>query len=164
MKTNLRTRSVRPGKARAIACLCLAAFFVLLTACSSGPKPLTASQFTSKMESQGFEVYDVTSQFEAGLVNSVLLATNGKYQLEFYITPTVESAFASFSSNQDVFSQNKADGDTDTTDEGDNYNRYQLTAGGNYYVISRIDNTFIYCTAPAEYQADIDSTLDYLGY
>ena len=76
---------------------------LVLTSAGCGFKnrtPLTADEFVTKMEAEGFTLVDATDQFEPGIVEAVQLAVGEDYQIEFYVVPTVEQAQRAFEQKQ----------------------------------------------------------------
>jgi len=126
---------------------------------------LTAEQFKSKMEAAGYEVQDATYQYE-GLVDQCFIAVKGnfEYQIEFYVVATESQAVGAYNQNKEQFQSKKSNASAETTKEVSNYGKYTLNTGGNYSVISRVDNTFIYIDASNDYRDEINKTLDSLGY
>ena len=137
---------------------------LLLTACGS-KTALTNDQFIEKMESAGYQIADATEQFEEGAVEAVTIAfIDDKYQIEFYVLPSKDSAVASFNSNKSDFEQMKNSGSSTGEVNIGNHNYYGLTTDEGYYVVSRVDNTMIYVNSSAEYKDEIKEVLKVLGY
>ena len=44
------------------------------------------------------------------------------------------------------------------------YKYYAFTADGNFYIISRIDQTMLYCVADSAYKDEIIGHIEKLGY
>ncbi|MCL1790858.1 MAG: hypothetical protein FWG40_05795 [Peptococcaceae bacterium] len=144
-----------------------AIMLVLLTGCQTSRTPLTANEFKTKAEAAGYDVQDAKSQFAEGVVSDYLIAVKGTtaidYQIEFAVVPTANQAIDSYHQNRTTF-ENKPGTATYTSANVGNYSNYYVTKGGRYYVISRIDNTFIYIDASADYKDEIASFLKELGY
>ena len=45
-----------------------------------------------------------------------------------------------------------------------NYEKYQITSSSTYTVYIRVDNTYIYISAPNKYRSDVIKMTDYIGY
>lgn len=152
---------------RTFVCGILAFMFVLvsMSGCSVlQPKTmLNAEEFREKMTDAGFTITDATSQFEAGDVETVLIATSDDYQIEFYVMPSVARAETAFAVNQSDFGD-MGSGGSSTSTNGSNYNYYSRTTSSHYYAVLRIENTFIYVAEEVEDKEAIRATLKLLGY
>ena len=140
---------------------------VLLTlsvwGCSS-KTPITANEFQAKMTAAGFEIIDAYDQLGGGDAEAALIAINDDYQIEFYVVPTEAQAITAFNQNKRNFEDAKGNSSSNTSVALANYGVYKLSTGGMYYVISRIDNTFIYIVTDAANKASVDENLKVLGY
>lgn len=116
------------------------------------------------MEEAGYEIFDALDQFPEGSVDSILIASSPDYQIEFYVVPTVEQAQATFKENKESFELEKGAVSTDSSVSLSNYSVYKQTSNGQYYVISRVENTFIYAVTPDENKKAVNDLLDTLGY
>lgn len=145
-------------------CLCLVILSLTMTACMQSRTPLTAEKFADKMEAAGYEIVDATGQFADGVVEVVYLAMTDGYQIEFYVVPSIDQAKNAYSTNKADFEALKSGSYSEKSVSVNNYSYYKLTSAGGYYVISQIDNTFIYIDADAEYKAEINEILEQLGY
>jgi hypothetical protein len=126
---------------------------------------LTADEFKSKMEDAGYIVTDAKDIFDAGMVDDVLLADkDGDYQIEFYIVPTVDQAKAAFDENKTGFEDVDESKISTLSGSGSNYAYYRKSTADGYYVVSRIENTFIYVDASSGFNDEIKSILKDLGY
>ena len=139
---------------------------VLLASCSAfGPKTaITMSTFDTKAEEAGFTVIDAANQFGEGEIESVHIAMADNYQIEFYIVPTEQQAIAAYNQNKANFELSKGSGSSNSETNIANYSKYTQTSAGMYSVISRIDNTFIYVNADANYKSEINDFLKAIGY
>ncbi|MDR1003293.1 MAG: hypothetical protein LBL82_08515 [Oscillospiraceae bacterium] len=150
------------------ALLVLSVFLFALSGCSSSPKePITAETFNSTMQENNFTVTDATSQFEAGLVNSVTIAVNkaATYQIEFYVVPSAERARSSYEQNRVHFKELKGSAAVETEVFLPSYARYTLTSDGKFYIVSQIGNTFIFAQNIASSdKAEVEDILKELGY
>lgn len=126
---------------------------------------LNAEQFTARMKEAEFGVMDVSGQFDEGLVETVLVASiDGGYQIEFFALPDVEQAKTAFEQNKTDFEAIDESGGSTFTTSGVNFSTFSRTTDIGYYVVSRIESTFIYVNAPVEYKNDINKYLKILGY
>jgi len=141
----------------------------MLVGCQIGSKaPISADEFTTKAETAGYIVQDGVDQFPEGAVDEYLLAIKGTdeidYQIEFAVVPTVEQAKSAYQENYDKIESKKGLFSTHISVSIGNFSSYKLTTDEKYYVISRIENTFIYVDASAEYKDEIDDFLESIGY
>lgn len=140
-------------------------FSILLTLTGCGDKTATStSDFTSTMEGKDFTVQDATDQFEKDVVEEVTIALNENYQIEFYNTPDESKAISAFNHNKGTFESASSSGKVETNVSIGNHSKYTLKSGGQYMVISRIDDTFIYLNVDEKYESEIDDILDDLDY
>ena len=117
------------------------------------------------MNEAEFDVMDASDQFEDGLVETVLIASiDGSYQIEFFALPDVEQAKTAFEQNKADFEAIDESGGLTFTTSGVNFSTFSRTTDVGYYVVSRIESTFIYVNAPVEYKDDINKYLKTLGY
>jgi hypothetical protein len=145
----------------------LLVFILALSSCGIfAPRTaLTADEFKSKMEEAGYIVTNAKDQFDAGMVDDVLLAAkDGHYQIEFFIVPTVDQAKAAFSENKTGFEEIDESGASTLNGNGSNYAYYRKSTADGYYVVSRIENTFIYVDASSDFKDEIKGILKELGY
>jgi len=141
---------------------------ILTAGCQGSRTPVDAVQFNAKAEEAGYLVQDASDQFDDGDVNDYLIAIKGTesidYQIEFAVVPTEAQAISAYQENKGEFEANKGSSSSCSSVSTGNYSYYYLTTNGRYYVISRIENTFIYVDASAEYKAEISSFLKSIGY
>jgi hypothetical protein len=125
---------------------------------------LTASDFKSKMASNGYTVEDATNQFDSEQIKQVYLALNDAYQIEFFEASSEAQAISAYKENKALFEASKGSTFGETTNNVSNYSKYTLKSDGKYKVISRIDTTWIYVDADDTYKAEINTVLKELGY
>lgn len=136
-----------------------------LVGCGGAKKEaISANYFESILTSNGFEMVDATEQFDEGLVESVTIAVNDEYQIEFYVLPSSDQAVAAFAENKANFASMKSGGAKEVTTSLGNYSYYALTTSEAYYVTTRIDNTFIYATVAKEHKDTVTDIIKQLGY
>lgn len=139
--------------------------FLTLTACGGNNTALTATQFKEKMAAKsGFQVVDVTKQYEGQDVKQAYIATNGTWQIEFYEQNSEKSAKTSFDINKSNFEKIKNSTAVTTEKIVGNVSRYTQVSSGKFSVISRIDNTFIYLNVDERYKNEAQEILRDLGY
>ena len=141
---------------------------VILIGCQSSRNPITANEFTAKAETVGYTVQDAANQFPKDAVEDYLIAIKGTdtidYQIEFAVVPTVEQAINAYTENRNTFESKKGTASVYSSVSMGNYSYYTLTTDNKYYVISRIENTFIYVDVSAEYKDEIVKFLQDIGY
>ncbi len=139
---------------------------LILVGCGKAKEAATVVDFNTHMESAGFTITDATDQYPEGAVEAVSIAMNDNYKIEFYIVPSTEQAEGAYATNkatiegmkeQSTFSSEKSVGLS-------NYANYHLTTDDGYYVVSRIENTFLYITAPVAHKDEIAELVSGLGY
>lgn len=128
--------------------------------------PVSANEFSSTMETDGYTVTDITSQLSQyeSYVTKAYVAQKTNYQIEFYEMSTEENAITLYNYNKSKFENQKTGTYTSTNVDLKNYSIYSLTVNGKYKYISRIDNTIIYIDADEVYKNDIKNTIKELGY
>ena len=141
---------------------------LLLTAllASCGNKtPQTGTGFTDIMKNAGFEVLDVTDTTDTdGLASAVIIALGENYQIEFYELVDSETGEAVFYENKEIFDEEHAVKTMSTSVSMGNYNYYAFNAGGEFHLVSRIENTMLYCVADVAYKDEIVDHVKTLGY
>ena len=142
----------------------LAMMICLMTACGS-KTPQTDIGFTRVMESAGLEVQNVTTDTETNsLATLVLIAVGENYQIEFYEFSDSETGEAVFYNNKQIFEDEHSFKTMSSETASGNYNYFAFNADGNFHMISRIDNTMLYCEAAKEYKSEIIDLVKTLGY
>lgn len=120
--------------------------------------------FIEFMEDEGLDVNDITDEYaEDDGVEVAILAYNDDYQIEFYIVETVDQAKNAFNNNKNYFEE-KGSSSSYTEVNFGNYSKYTQKSNGKYFVVSRIENTFIYLETDDKYQDEIKDFLDELDY
>lgn len=150
-------------KKRILGVLLVVGMLLVLSGCSK-KEAITADGFQSVMEDSGYTITDVTGQFKGQPVDSVQLATKDDYQIEFFVVPTVDQAQNAYNQNKSTFENEEKSSSTKKSAEMKNFSYYTMTSGGVYYVVSRVDNTFIYLHAPEKYKDQISEIISELGY
>lgn len=136
----------------------------LLVACNTEKTPTTVEDFSDYANEMEMTIVDASDQFPEGVVESVTLAYNEDFQIEFYVVPTSEQAESAFEENISAFKQAFTGSESHATTEIGNNSRYGATDDNYYYVVSRINNTFFYCVAEKQYKDAIKTFLEYFDY
>ena len=150
---------------RIVAVLCVVVLMLSLGACTS-KTPKTAAEFTQIMESAGFTVTD-ESDSANGMeyyITSLHMAEGEDYDFEFCVFDDVESAEGLFKYLKENMDDKYPVGAITTSVSIGNYSYYTLSVDGNFYLLSRIDNTLLCCEA---YEINKDEVVDHvekLGY
>jgi len=146
----------------------LAVLLIILAAVLAGcgqKTALSAEDYVSIMEVNGYEVQDATAQYE-GMVESCHIAIKGdfEYQIEFYVVASESQASDAYSQNKDTFESEAIGVSSTFTSEAAHHEKYTQVNNGKYNVVSRIDNTFLFVDTTDEYRDQIEGILDTLGY
>lgn len=141
-----------------ITILCLS-----LTACSA-KEPLTTGDFTKIMENNDFTVVDSTLFVqETVTAKTVLTALSDNYEIDFYELDCVDTAKDFFNLNKEAFlSEDSSEYYAEVN--GTNFNYFELTNDTGFRLVSRIENTVLYCYTDTEYEDDILEVVKELGY
>ncbi|MGV8981472.1 hypothetical protein [Clostridium sp.] len=152
-------------KKKILSVLLVVSMVLVLCSCSK-KEAVTANDFKSSMEELEYTVTDQTSQFKEGVVDSVQLAEKDKYQIEFYVVPSIEQAKNAYEQNKSTIEKaEKASSPSSHKSVAvKNYSYYKVTTGDSYYVTSRVDNTFIYAVIPIKYKNHVIEIISKLGY
>lgn len=148
-----------------IVLICFIMLF-MITGCGN-KTAITASDFKTKMESKGYILQDVISQFsDYNYFNQayVALSFDSAYQIEFYELSDTDSAISFFNTNKDIFEKSKSSGSSETSVSIGNNEKYTLTTNSKFKVLSRIDNTVIYLDVSEDYKSQVKDILKDLGY
>lgn len=146
--------------------LCMV-MFLTLTGCGK-KKAITSEKFTSLASEQGLNTTDLTLEAAAtyGYVKSAVFAYNtiGDLQVEFYILENNDKAKSLFNSSKSIVETRKTGSYKDKSVNLANYNIYEISAGGSYVYMSRVDNTLFYAEASDSYKNEIKSLVKKMGY
>lgn len=135
----------------------------LVTLCGCGRKEaLKESDISAKLTEMGFNVTDLTDSMEDSNVSAVKTANNGKYQIEYYVFKSDETAKTAYDNNSALFKENKKFKGTEKKE--DNYNRYEQKTDDYYNVVSRVGNKLIYVSINSDYKNDVKKVLNKLGF
>lgn len=137
-----------------------------LCACSKR-EAIDEDEFQKIMAEENFTVVNVEEQFEEfGYFEEayVALEKDGNYQLEFYELENEDYTISFYNHNKELFEESKSGTVSETYINLANYNKYTLTVGDYYKVISRIDDTVIYLNVDKQYKDEVNNILEKLGY
>ena len=118
------------------------------------------------MKTKDFELVDITEQFSQydGYMNKGYVATNGNYNIEFYVLSSIDNAVKMYNTNKSNFEAQKGNKSTSSSNSFKNSSQYSLTTNGKYKHLSRIDNTFLYLNIDEIYKTEVIEILQELGY
>ncbi|MBN2794735.1 MAG: lipoprotein [Clostridia bacterium] len=137
---------------------------LILSGCESDKTPTTVEDFLDYANAMEMKTVDATGQFPEGAVESVTIAYNDKFQVEFYIVPTEEQAKDAFDQNVTAFENAFTGSSSHVSTELGNNGSYAATDDNYYYLVSRIDNTFFYVVAEKAYKDEIKDYLEHFDY
>lgn len=144
-----------------------------LSGCGLKKTAITADEFSSKMEDEGYQMVDITNQYEE--VENALLAMNldDGYKIEYYNFADEDSARTAYNQTANKFdkkynvkmmSMNLTFNHSQSfyfTGQGKDADGNKLES---YVHISRVDDTMILVVADKEYRDDIKAIIKELGY
>lgn len=137
---------------------------LMLVSCGKPKTAISDANFKKAMDKLGFYMEDAAYQFEEGEVESVTLASNGDYQIEFYVLPSAEQAKSAFLHNKSIFEEDAGNISSHFSASLENYNIYTQASNNKYYAVSTVDNTMMYCVADLDYKAEITAIIKEFGY
>lgn len=135
-----------------------------LTGCGSNAEPVTAEEFTAKMTEKGYQVVDATDKMEEGYVESVTVALKDDFQIEFFVLPSSEQALNAYYENKAKFEEQKSTISANVNFNVGKVSNYRLSTDDGYFVVSRIDNTFIYAAVEKKHKEEVSKIIKELGY
>ena len=126
--------------------------------------PLPPEEFTARMSEYG---YTISQGIPSGVEGSWELcyeASGENHSLEYLVFPTEAAAEQFFAQTKALLEERQQGAYMQTKTNLINSQKYTLTSGGSYSVISRIDTTVILCAAPEQEKDTIKALLKELGY
>lgn len=139
---------------------------VALTGCGK-KKAITVDEYKDIMSSKLFVVNNAKNNIdEKSSIKDIYVAANTKerYQIEFYVLNSVDSAKEFFSNNKTRFGKQVGKNKVETKSKKGNFEKYTVTSLGQYRLVSRIDNTVIYLDIGESNKKKVDEILKELGY
>ena len=140
---------------------------ILIASLNKEKVAITPNTYKTTMESKGYVVSDVTSQFAqyGDYISKGYVAQKGTdYQIEFYELSNLDNATNFYNTNKTKFELQKGNASGSYTASMKNYSIYSITTNGKYKYVSRVDNTVIYIDVDEKYQDDVKSVIKELGY
>lgn len=138
----------------------ICALFVM-SACGN-KEVLSDSKMVTKLKEEGFNVNDITDAMEDSSIKVVRTANNRKYQFEYYIFKSEETAKNAYENNSELFKQNEEFKGTEK--HGDNYDEYVQQTDDYYNKVVRVDATLVYVSVNVDYKSDVNKVLNKLGF
>ena len=140
---------------------CLAA----AVGCAAKKVPVTAAEFSRRMEQEGYSILDATEQFEGQVVSATLaVEQSGAYQIEFFEVETEQQAKIAFEQNKVTFESERGPASSRYENNGPNFSVYAQTSNGKYSYVCRVGQTFIYASVPEQNKEAVKSAIKSLGY
>ncbi|MBR6594239.1 MAG: hypothetical protein IKK83_03555 [Clostridia bacterium] len=141
-----------------------AAFVLVLSATGCGEKTaLSPEEFRERCEEIGFTVTE-GDVGEDGTVIKLLAAKYSGYVLNYSLLPDAATARGVFDEIVAAYERgNNTFVMSLSTSFGDHSYRH-FTSGNSFYLVSRIADTIIYCTADKAHKDSITETVEKLGY
>lgn len=141
--------------------VCVLLLSVLLMGCS--PKTvLSGTDFQTKMEKKGFTVQDVTAS-TPGIGKTVMVAYNTAFQVEYFELSNQSDAKGVFENNKSLVS-NQISNKSTTSTSASNYETFTLTGDGKFFMLTRVDNTVLYCLTTSGNKDAVKEIFEHLGY
>lgn len=139
---------------------------VLFMSLSKEKLAITAMDFASIMEQNGYVIQDVTGLFEQydNYITKGYVAGNENFQIEFYELSNDENAIYMYNTNKQKFENQNTSGYASSKVEISNYGKYTLKTNGKFKCISRIDNTLVYIDVNETYEDTVKELLNKIGY
>lgn len=132
-----------------------------LTACGKDMN-VKESDMTNKLTEMGFDVNDITDSIEDPDIKMVKTANNRKYQFEYYVFKTEETAKKAYKNNAKVFKANEKYKGKETNNT--NYDCYIQKTDTYYNRVERIKNKLVYVSVSLNYKGDVKKTLSKIGF
>ena len=144
--------------------LCFLMIF-MLTGCKD-KIALSAEEFKSKVENNGYTAYDVTDQYsEYEYIKTGMVALNSSnYQIEFYVLDNESNAKRMFDDNKSKFESSQSGVSSHSEASLKNYSTYTLNSNGKYMHLCRVDNTLLYVDIDETYKDQVKDLVNKLGY
>ena len=139
----------------------LLAVLGIFALCSCGDKEeITTEKFQSYFEEKGFEVYDISDEWDEEIFAEYFIATNGEYNVEFLIFTEEEHAEQAMDGNEASYSVKTMS--TEVT--SGNYRTISFDSDGKHIMMTRVGKTMLFAEVDSEYKDEIAKHFDALGY
>lgn len=122
---------------------------------------ISENEFLSIMVDNGFMVEDMEKDES---IEKALIAYNDDFAIEFHVYEYWDFAKRHFEYLYKDYNLRKKDNYSQNESSISNYESYELTSGGEYMYIRRIENTLLCVCADERYKEEIENIVDKLGY
>jgi len=129
---------------------------IALSACALRKTAITAEEFLEKAEAAGFKIDEYVSEECV-----YALKYGNEIEIEFIVYSSIANAKYIFSSEK--YELEWYSGSSSSV-SALNYEYYKITSGGFFYVVFRVDNTFVYAWAYAKHKNEVNDFLKSIGY
>ena len=129
--------------------------------------PLSPEEFTTRMEGEGYVVEDITYQYAEDDEIVTVLSVGTRYlRIDFAVFTSERRAIQIHNWNQQHLNNMAGQGivTSRTSIDLPGFNRFTVLSGERYDVVSRIGDTIIIASSPAENRDDLNRLLRLLGY
>lgn len=142
----------------------IALFILPLTACTP-LDPISEAKFQSTLESKGYQVVDITSQYARfAHIKKALGTEKDGTHIEFFEIDSKDNAVAMFNGNKENVKKFKSSGVIESSSNASNYHKYALTTSEKFYTVFRVDNTLIYAYSEKKDKDALQAIMTELGY
>lgn len=137
----------------------------MLTGCKD-KIALSAEEFKSKVESNGYTAHDVTDQYSEYeyIKTGIVALSSSNYQIEFYVLDNESNAQRMFDDNKSKFESSQGSVSSHSEASLKNYSTYTLNSNGKYMHLCRVDNTLLYVDVDETYKDQVKDLVNKLGY
>lgn len=148
-----------------LAGICGVLYLAAAVGCAAKKEPVTAAEFSRRMEQEGYSILDATEQFEGQVVSATLaVEQSGAYQIEFFEVETEQQAKIAFEQNKAAFESESGPASSRYENNGLNFGVYAQTSNGKYSYVCRVGQTFVYANVPEQNKDAVKSAIKGLGY
>lgn len=142
-------------------------FLIIISISGCNKRNINMDKFTKIMKKNGYSVSNITDKYKSiSQLKEAATSINEseKWQIDFYILDSNESAEKIYNNNVDTFKYLKNDDDKETIKTDKNFSRYSLISDNSYGVVAIIDNTMVYVSASNSSKDKVDNILKEIGY
>ncbi|GKX55098.1 hypothetical protein SOASR030_12100 [Leminorella grimontii] len=140
---------------------------LLLTGCDMNKPEITAEQFQTAMEAEGFTMDNSKdSNGKDDVIKRYLIAEKDGVAVNFLTFSNEAQATRAYSLMQKKYEEEKSASNLTSSNKVSmgNYNKYSLRYNDNYALMSQIGSTLIYVGTQADKREWIASVVEKLGY
>lgn len=144
-------------------CLALSLLMVLCAAGCSEKKPLSSEEFRERCEDIGFTVTRGQTEEDIG-ITTLMAAKYSGFVLNYAELESSDRAGKVFDEIVEVYEKNNSSSTMKLTVNYGAHSYYHFTSGNSFYLVSRVENTLIYCTAEKAQKDSVIDVVKKLGY